>query len=144
MTIDLADLRHATDEYAAAIARTTALYLDCNQGFANNVEKLDEGQRQALAGLRKTDPSHATRDHMDSLKYLYGKGDPNDPSTVLLHWSSQGQFRVRNEEHGANHRLIGQLCLVLTFEYWEGEYRQRIADVLGLERKELTDWVIFA
>ncbi len=142
MTIDLAALRHATDEYAAAIARVTALYLDSNQGFANNTARLDEGQRQALVGLRKSDPSHATRAHVDSLDYLYGKGDPSDPSNVLLHWSTQGQFRARNEVHGSNRRLIGQLCLVLTFEYWEGEYRQRIAEALGRPRKELTEPIL--
>ena len=119
MTIDLAALRHATDEYAAAIARVTALYLDSNQGFANNTARLDEGQRQALVGLRKSDPSHAKRAHVDSLDYLYGKGDPSDPSNVLLHWSTQGQFstqrgtRIQSQAHrsamsGTDLRILGR------------------------------------
>lgn len=136
---DSAGLRVLTDAFVAAIDAATGLYHDCTQGFAQNLKQLEEGQQRSLAGFMKSDPALATGEHVDSLGYSYGKGDPNDPGNVLFYWSTQGEFKARHQPGGTNHKLITQFCLVLVFAYWEEQFRRPITMALGLVPEAWTE-----
>jgi len=115
-----------------ALDHLYGLYLDATAGFKANHDLIVRGQRETAEGLPPgTDP--------DSLGFLVGRGAPTDPATVLLHRTTQGEFKRRNAPGGSNHVRLAQLTLVLVFAYWETAHRARIAHALGLKgQNELT------
>jgi hypothetical protein len=73
----------------------------------------------------------------DSKDFLYGKGDPNQPSSTLLHKVSQGELKKRNEKDGINTQFTAAMCVIAIYQYWEDSYRARFAEALNLQTKEL-------
>jgi hypothetical protein len=115
-------------EVAALVERVDelyGLYLDATAGFRENVEVVKRGQDRA----RRACSQGAD---LDQLPLFFGRGDPNDAENVMLHRTTQGAFKARNAKGGSNHVRMGQLLLVLLFEYWEVEHRPRMAKALAI------------
>jgi hypothetical protein len=55
----------------------------------------------------------------------------------MLHRTTQGQFKARNDTGGSNYRLLSHNFIVFAFHLWEQEYRPRIATLLSIEAEEL-------
>jgi|SRR5271157_3085774 len=66
----------------------------------------------------------------------FGKGNPNI-SLEILHFCTIAEWKARNAPGGANFKAIGNLCLILIYQYWEDHYRSKIARQLGITRNEI-------
>jgi hypothetical protein len=87
--------------------------------------------------LLKNSPELMTIEYLDSVSFLYGKGDPNNPASVILHQCTQGEYKQRIDKGGNNYKFIGNMCIVSIYQYWEDYYRSEIANSLGLEKEGL-------
>lgn len=112
-------------EFATRLDEIYALYLDASQGFQANVKLTERSQQESRSLV--SDPAE-----LDQLPFIFTRGNPNDPANVVLHQTTQGNFKARNAKGGANLRLLSQYFIVLLFHLWEQEYRGRVADILRL------------
>lgn len=113
--------------YVSIIDNLFGLYLDCTQGFLANYNNMIKGQ----AEIAKTIPPGTD---IDALDMFICRGGPNDPNNVMLHRTTQGEFKLRNALGASNYVRIAQLLIVLLFEFWETEHRARVAVALGLSK----------
>ncbi len=88
------------------------VYLDSTQGFGLVRKRIDETQQSTIEKFRSSDSELSSIEYLDSSNMLYGKGDPNDPTSILLHKCTQAEFKARNDSGGANFRFVANLCLV--------------------------------
>lgn len=119
-------LQLVATEFAERLDLIYGLFLDAATGFEANAERLAKGQQESSRLV--SNPAE-----LDDLPHFYGKGDPNDPNNVMLHKTTQGEYKARNARGGTNQRLLSQYLIVSIFHLWEVEYRARIATALGLE-----------
>jgi hypothetical protein len=124
-------LVETTKEFAVRLNALFGFYLDSAEGFRANVSKISKAQEMS---------AHLVSDlaELDQLPFFIGQGDPNEPNNVMLHQTTQGQFKTRNDTGGSNYRLLSHIFIVFLFELWEEEYRLRIATWLSIEKNELT------
>jgi hypothetical protein len=77
-----------------------------------------------------------TQEHLDNSNILYCNGNPNDPNTKAILICRQLEFKKKNCPSGKNYKIIGNICFVLIYTYWEDQYRSIIAkDVLNSSNK---------
>jgi hypothetical protein len=124
-------------EFYQAVDSIYGVYLDSTRGFYLVKKEHVAEQRWTIKMFEKTNPELANIEHLDMVPAMYGKGDPNKPGSVILHTCSQGELKARNEEGGANHRFIANMCLVSIYQYWEDHYRKQIATVLEKEKNDV-------
>ena len=128
--VDPPSLWSAVADFVAAINELYGYFLDTTFGLRHSLQ-------QFLAGEDRTRAVCDPGTDIDTLPFLYGIGDPNAPDNRLLHATTRGEYRRRNEPGGRNFRRAGQLVLVLLYEYWESTYLERISNALGKDRAEL-------
>jgi hypothetical protein len=131
-------LQQAAEEYIEVVDTCFGLYLDCNNGFRNNRDKIAKQQLSLLPSLSSGPENTGTVEDLDKLDFFHGHGPPTDPKNVMYHKCTQGEYKERNIAGGKNERFIGRYCIVLLYEYWESEYRQRFAEAIGISRDKLT------
>lgn len=73
----------------------------------------------------------------DSANFIFGEGDPNDPSNKTFISENIGKYKDRIKIDGLDRRLISNLCLVAIYQLWEDEYRKKIAKKKGIETNKL-------
>ncbi len=136
----MSDSRKALDllsEFRCVVDSIYGVYLDSTRGFYLLKEQHNKEQQLAIKMLATTAPDLANIGYLDKQKAVYGRGAPNKPNSVILHTCSQAELRARNEERGANHKFIANMCLVAIYQYWEDRYRGAIASALGFEKKDV-------
>lgn len=114
------------------------VYLDSTLGFIRIIEWVEKNQRKHLQKLKVEDPANANMEYIESRKFIYGKGNPNLPSSVELHRTTVKELKNRNMTKGINYKFIGNLATVLLYQYWEDYYRQIFAKMLKKKKNELT------
>jgi hypothetical protein len=123
MPPNTSELNRVVAEFVAEVNAAYGLYLDATAGFAGNVRMATLAQEQAAA--------------TDDSPFYYGRGAPTDPENVLLHQTTYGAFKSRNEKTGRNYILLARFLVVLLYELWETRYRDQIASAAGVRREEL-------
>ncbi|MFT3980301.1 MAG: hypothetical protein QM687_07525 [Ferruginibacter sp.] len=118
-------------DFMEKIDEIYGVYLDAEAGFIQNNNLLEKAQR--LSNER----SALSVSYLDTLPYLYSKGTPTNPNTIVLHEVTQGRFKERNKEGGANHVIIAHLCLTQIYQYWEDHYKSLIANAIGISKEDL-------
>jgi hypothetical protein len=123
-------LVETTKEFADRLDALYGLYLDATSGFKANADRMKEAQEET---------AHLVSDRaaFDQALIFYGRGDPNDPNSVIQHQTTQGEYKARNPPGGSNFRLLSHNLIVFAFHLWEQEYRARIAKLLGKKTNEL-------
>ena len=119
-------------EYRSIVDSIYGVFLDANRGFHLVREETLLQQKQSAASL-----AGMTIAKLDQAHMIYGVGDPNDKDSYVLHDCTQAEYKERNRSGGHNCHVIGRLCLVQIYGYWEDHYRSSIADHFGLEKNEL-------
>jgi hypothetical protein len=66
-------------------------------------------------------------------------GNPNAPATEVDHIAAITEVVSRNMETGSNFRFIGNMCLISIYQYWEDDYRKKIAELLGKKKDALKE-----
>jgi tetratricopeptide (TPR) repeat protein len=119
----------AANEFLEILDNIYGVYLDGTQGFSLVRNKIIEGQQNTnkITGMSIED--------LDKAFFSYGKGDPNNSDSYILHKCTQGKLKERNKKDGNNDAVIANLCIVLIYQYWEDHYRKQIAEELGLSNK---------
>jgi len=125
------------NEFWNIVQSIYGVYLDACQGFHLAKTQHIKAQQCVIQSLKKTSPDHANTEYLDELSYMYGEGDPNIKDSVILHTCTQGEFKARNEETGSNYRFIANMCLISIYQYWEDQYREKIATALEKEKNEI-------
>jgi hypothetical protein len=120
------------NEYLAIVDSIHGAYLDAITGFFALVEEYDAEKTRMMASHPDI-PSEA----FDTASFMYGTGRPHRPTSTLVHACTQGEYRQRNEEGGQNHIVMGQLCVVQMFGFWEDCYREKIAKCCGKNKDGL-------
>lgn len=124
----MSDLELYIYEYKKIIDSIWGTYLDANTGF-REVKKMIEN----IQGYKLLDDIS----NLDSLKFTYGKGDPNLPGAIALHTCTQGEIKRRNSENGKNFKFIGNMTLISIYQYWEDYYREKIAKEKGVTKGDI-------
>ncbi len=128
-------LNQVADEFVGVVDTCFGLYLDCIEGFKKNCDFMLKAQASSLNSLSGSAIKSIA--DLDRVGFFIGKGEPTDPSNVVYHRCTQGEFKERNTPGGKNDSFIGRYCIVLLYEYWESEYRNRFANVLSVPREDL-------
>ncbi len=118
-------------EFDQTLEESVGLYLDAEAAMIAYAAQMQKRQEQYSTTSGKS------LAELDALAYSYGKGDPNDPSSLHLHTVTQGGLKTRNARSGRNHVLLGQRFIVDIYTYWEDGYRSRIAETLGVNRSTI-------
>lgn len=121
-------IQDAVSAYVATVDELYGLYIDCTLGFKTVAERLTQITKVSAVAAEGRDP--------DSSTLFMGRGQPGTPDNVLQHRTTIGEFKRRNAEGGKNWIRLGQLLVVLLYEYWETEYRARVAAALGMSRPQ--------
>jgi hypothetical protein len=125
------------DEFEQIVDYIYGVYLDATTGFKQLLIWFEKNQGKALEMLKDSHPELANIDYLDSVEMIYGNGNPNDPSSIVLHRCTQKEYKERNTEKGVNYKFIGNVVLVSLYQYWEDHYRSNVAKSLGLKQNEL-------
>jgi hypothetical protein len=107
---------------------------DSFRGFELNVREIIRFQQERIRDSANSGSQESNLQLLDSAWLLYGAGDPNDPNAKLYHQTTQGQFKARNSQGGFNHIFVANMGVIAIYQYWEDEYRGRIANVLNVEK----------
>lgn len=101
-------------------------YHDSLVGFQCWRDKIIEMQKRSKLPISEA----------DKRKLIYGHGNPNKKDSYKLHISTQGGVKERNKNNGKNSKIIGNLCLVSIYNYWE-YYRSKIEKENNLNKNEI-------
>jgi hypothetical protein len=129
--------KHTIDDFISVINSIYGVYLDSTLGFKLLNEHITKFQNKSV----KLIGPEATVEKLDKAEFIYGTGTPpqykipNDRR--VLHMTTQGELKERNKENGINFKVIGNLSVVLLYQYWEEKYREAIATSNNLKINEL-------
>ena len=94
-----------------------------NQGWSLSITVEAQGQKETGT--------------TDDNRFFYTLGDPLSTENLLLHETTQGDFKARNRDEGPNYVLLARFLIVILFELWETGYRSDIAKAADIPRSEL-------
>ena len=102
-------------ELRAVVDQIYGVYLDATSGFDHLLAKLKE--------ILHAHPSP------DTAFMRYGEGDPNSPDAKVLHAVPIGDLKKRLAPDSDDYRHIANYCIVTLFQFWEEEFRPRLAQL---------------
>jgi hypothetical protein len=127
----------AISQFEQVVDHIYGVYLDATTGFERLRAWFLEHQGKALEMLKASHPELAGIDSLDSVEMVYGKGDPNDAGSIVLHRCTQREYKERNAENGINQKFLGNMALVGLYQYWEDYHRANIAASMGKQKDDL-------
>ena len=125
-------------EFEAKLEELHALYLDSVVGYQFLFERLEEFQASHAAILG--DVEVAKREFQDTCSIAYSNLGGRDAAPVSMSpLMKQGDLRERIRENSKNYFLLGNLCLVAAYSYWEEYLRIEIGRAFGVLPPDITD-----
>ena len=119
----------ATKEFIKILDDIYGVYLDSTSGFRLWRDEVIKAQNYASEITGK-----GIKD-LENVRFRFFNTDPHKPDSHILHRSTYGQIKRRNEKEGDNYAIIANLCIVLIFQYWDSHYRKQISEELGLKKE---------
>ena len=80
-----------------------------------------------------------TKNSSPDAKLFFGSGNQNDPATEVDHVAPITEVVSRNMETGSNFRFIGNMCLISIYQYWEDDYRKKIAVLFHKKKDDIKE-----
>lgn len=111
----------ASNEFLSICDSIYGLYLDSIQGYNSISDGILNDQKQ--------DPLKT-----DAYTYVYASPEIFDKNPYVLHKSTLGKVKNRNSINGENYLSLAAYALVLIFEHWEREYRDKIGVAVDQDR----------
>ena len=108
-------------EFEQVIDTIVGVYIDATLGFDIYQSRLSE----------------ITKNSPPSARIFYG--DPNDQTTRSSHVAPISEVISRNTKTGNNFRFIGNMCLISIYQYWEDNYRTKIARLFQKDKNDLKE-----
>lgn len=118
-------------------------FLDACEGFSRvclYIGQLEEESKRSHEELKEKRPEFA---HLafGGVEFSHGRvepaGSPQRLRHLNLHQVPIETIKARNSAGGENFRLIGHVCLVTLFQYWEDRYRLSFAQALTVEKNQI-------
>ena len=128
--MNLEALKAAVSEFVAEIDDLYGYFMDSTIGFAHNLRLMQEREVEQVRLM-------GSQERVDAVLYSYLDKSPMDPDHRVLHQTTQANFKARNSKRGANYRRSVHILIVFIYEYWETEYRGRIATNIDIPRNDL-------
>jgi hypothetical protein len=125
------------NDFLKTVEEIYAVFLDSSHGFYLVHQQLTLSQLNTIQKNKEVQTDLNKLEYLDSLPFFYGKGNPNDVGSYILHKGTQGELKKRNQKDGNNYRFAGNMCLVNIYQYWEDYYRYEIAKVIGIEKSNV-------
>ena len=126
------------EQFCKVADRIHGLYLDATMGMGTLAQHHAAWDIARLNALEKagelTDPSQLN----PTIAYA-GKARGEEGE---LHSTSMHELISRNFPNGTNWRFLANMCVVAIYQYWEYEYRGRIADALQCEKNKVVHPVL--
>ena len=97
------------EAFRKTIDQVYGAYLDANAGFASFKDHITRIQSQNTAF------SESSGLDLDSLQFFHGRGNPNEPESVVLHEVTQGELKHRNQKDGENSLFLGRMSVVAIY-----------------------------
>jgi hypothetical protein len=109
------------------------VYLDATTGFNFLYQRMVEAQGD-LARRDGISPEEAESRPMayDDVEADNRKG----LDAPMLHKTTLGELKLRNEEGNNNWIFLANVCLVSIYQYWQDHFREEIATALDHAKKE--------
>jgi hypothetical protein len=126
---------HPAVEYLDIVKKVFVLFKDCELSFNDELKSISAMQK-AMVGKEKGEGLGLTREELDKRSVHILKKDPITGKYDTIVKTTQKEWKERLSKGGENINFIGNMCLVLYYQYWEDNYRGKIADKLGYEDKD--------
>ncbi len=118
------------EKFLLLVHEAYGLFLDGSSAFPGFAEVLFKDRPNSMKKLEMS------AEELDNTEFFYGNGNPNTPETLLQHHATQREVRERNERNGLNTGLLGNFILVMIYSYWDDHFREEVALITGLEKRE--------
>jgi hypothetical protein len=122
-------LHELSEEFTALWKRLQALYLDAAAGLMfvrSNVEAYQKQARQYVKGSELDSEAF-----QDTRIFDYRNILPDGFVTSAIHESTLGAAKARNRVSGDNFVMMGQLCIVSFYDFWNEYLRREYAIAKG-------------
>jgi len=106
------------EEFIGRLDQIHAVFIDTNTAYILLLQKAQE--------LFPTDEGTVS----------FGDGPPEHSQTKIRQTVTIENFKSRLNLSGQNMQIITSLCIVAIYQLWEDEYREKIANAIGLLKKE--------
>jgi hypothetical protein len=123
-------------EFMKTVDMIFGLYLDSVSAYKWAAQRLEQVQRDAVTEFGAKGQTY-TLAELDAMLLHIGKRNANASEARFLHRCTQAQYKRRNGPGELNHTMIGNLCLVLIYQYWENHFRPRIAALQGVPIRDV-------
>jgi hypothetical protein len=114
-----------------------SIFRDCRRAFELSLQSLKEQQESMLRDFASKGKKW-TIDDLDRKAYHYAITDEENGSVRSAATITQGEWKSKIGKDGTNIRIIGNMCLVMMYQYWEDKYRDEIATSKGITKDELS------
>ncbi len=132
------ELKVICQEFVDRVHSIHGLYIDIVEGFIRWRNE-NQAEQNKLVQRIKTEhgPDHPNVRDPDSIPIIYSQNWPEDRHFNVLHRSTLGDVLCRLGADGEDYRLTANVCIVMIYQWWEDEYRGRIADYLHRPKSEI-------
>ncbi|MDD2835605.1 MAG: hypothetical protein PHY05_05590 [Methanothrix sp.] len=123
-------------EYFQLVSDIYGMYLAITTSLEFLVVRIREQQ------VQNTTDNNTTIEELDKLFLSVELSNCNDPNRLCsrpipTYMCSQGGFKEKNALGGFNQRMVGNMCLVLIYQYWDDHYRKKIAEYAKREKDDI-------
>lgn len=134
-------LHQLSDEFTNVWQRLQALYLDAAAGFVLVRAHVEQEQSTSRAYVQGSELD--SEEFQDTLMFTYDRIFSESFCTSGIHKAKQGEVKARNAPDGANFIVLGQLCLVSFYDFWNEYLRRQYVIAKGkLDQNERDDEVV--
>ncbi len=123
-------------EFENICMEIVSVYFDTTSGFEHNINWMNKTQIDNFERIKKNNPAFEIGD-FDNANFIYGDGNPNVTSLELYHNSTQKEYKIRNSKEGRNTQFIGNMCLIMIYQYWEDNYRNKLAKLFSVKKDDV-------
>lgn len=124
-------MNYAAD-YIKIIDHIFGVSFDATYGFHLQLEEISKQQEEATAHLATQHEKSALIHSMDSKQLTYAISSYEE----VAHQTTVREYKFRNWPDGPNYQWAIKMAIVTIYEYWEGHFREKIANSAGLPKKE--------
>lgn len=103
------------------------LYLDVSMAVGNLAVTFEEYHKRYLDQLDASGAPQAPEARNPKLAYTRGPKGEQKP----VHVTTIADLIERNRLHGKHMQFLARMCIVALYQYWDDEFRPRLAAALG-------------
>ena len=119
------------NELNSRIDSMFGLFYDARLAMNSYADRFEESQILMNSQLG----DKFTLEELDTLRFLFGDGSPDDPNVFVTHVVTQDEFKSRNRFGGQNQHAVSQAVINFVYSIWNDEYRPKIARILSINVK---------